>query len=799
MPLFKQAQDTILSRVSKIRDVSSKRLSTLILTTITTEDNNDDINKRRHRIAQEIIDKTPELAKGYLLSGQVYRDQNDLTSALSVYTQGLKIISPTTTTEEEALQQYTELQKEKHKLSERLIQRSQDGFLSLLPYDILYVIFGYLEFNDLLRCTFVCQQWRSFMLAWPEFWSIMSKKMPNLKQSTLVTLLYHKTSELCLEGPLDYGSVHGMLSFFSSWKENNSIQKLCLTNLTLLPTAEVQLLGDTVRCMSSSLRQIYLKDCYGKREDIIDYVMPACASSLKHVTFTHNFKRNHRDNDQERNEPLMWCRLSIHMILIQQQQQQHDDDQSSTMSSPCSPVENKQKMVLSPPTTPTTSNNNNTVLYPSLTYLKIDTLGRNVFLPLFQNPKQYVFDMPIYTLIRQCPNLTHLFLSTTITGLNTLKGILQAMKSCPRLVTLVVNEKGCMPDTTVTTIPSITPVTFTPFDSSNNDNNKNSNKKSIKIRLTPSITTSPITSLSHLVLSDYFNIEQEGQKRISELLKINHASLEYLHMDFDGWNVGPSVMNRLAILGCPRLREIRITSKTHPHSAKDNQPMAPILIKFFSACPCLESIQLFVQQGFRDDRTPYPQINASVLETMAQQCLRLKHLAILDYPTFYHQYVKRNFSGREDGAIRGENDVYSHQTYLCFANMGFNTDYSFFKNDGNSNNPDDDENWKKKKKKRTATLRGDEKRRSLIAATMMMKTTTKKKILESLTVYAMDPGTALTLVTNLESLKHLHILECCSYKNQKEIEDTDPVKNILQMRGGSLCIGGQYPPCSNPI
>ncbi|KAI9260696.1 hypothetical protein BDA99DRAFT_560756 [Phascolomyces articulosus] len=108
------------------------------------------------------------------------------------------------------------LHKEKENTLAKLAKISQVCFLSVLSFDILYIIFGYLEYDDFLRCSTVCRHWFDFMTNWSDFWYKKSIDIPNLNKSTLCPLLRGETHEFVLDGSsLESTTVHDLLLFLS--------------------------------------------------------------------------------------------------------------------------------------------------------------------------------------------------------------------------------------------------------------------------------------------------------------------------------------------------------------------------------------------------------------------------------------------------------------------------------------------------------------------------------------------------------------------------------------------------------
>ncbi|KAI9264304.1 hypothetical protein BDA99DRAFT_571752 [Phascolomyces articulosus] len=672
-------------------------------------------NKRS--MTQEIVNtQTFASAKEYLVSAQRCREQNDLPKALRIYMQGLE-----NTLSIDDPQHYSKLEREKLMVQEKLMIWSQGGFYTLMPYDALCMIFGNLGYKDLLRCTAVCRRWFDFMMGWPDFWRKILGEFPNLNKPILISLFNNNRQETHVNCPINgRGEVNNMFILSRLWGECHSIQNLYITNVPLLLTAEISLLRDTVRCMATSLRKVSLIDCYGRSHDILQRLMPVCSSGLTHTTISHYWTPNSNSLD---------CKLSVTLYN-----------------------EPKIHIVAPPPSS--------LMPYPALTYLKIDISSQ--CLPARNCDLGY--SSPILTILRQSPNIVHLFLAIhMIFDSDAFNNLFHTInKSCPRLIDLVLTRRGSMPkiaigkmskieelgDTTISSTPLLANNDF--IMSSLDDDNSSKKKRIVSSKLitshiTKTATLKPLSGggLQCFVLADY-DIHQ-GHKHILHMLKTHHTSLKILYLDFDGRNVGPHTINKLASYGCPQLQEIHIArNPDSKEGLKSNENLkSPALVRLFSACSALEVITL-AESRPEPLSLNYLQVDTSVLETIARKCPHLRHLYLSDRPFLDHSH-------------------YSPKDFLLFANMrgddGKNDNYS----DGSSYYF-----WDKKKKKR----RG-------IVGNYPPK-------LESLTMLTMDRETAFTLVKNLESLKHLHVSWWSARIDNKSKELEAPIKQILENRGGTL-------------
>ncbi|KAI9244947.1 hypothetical protein BDA99DRAFT_543817 [Phascolomyces articulosus] len=693
MSKFKQAQNVVLSTVSKLKEENYRSSSSSkprdFSATIPAETVE---QKEAQNAAQQIINKSPRSAKGYLTSAQLYQENDDLSTAFNVYLQGLKFVAPDDP-------YYSTLIREKQRVATKIKQRSQGGFYNLLPYDILYLIFGNLQYKDLLNCVRVCRRWNDFMMEWPEFWNKMSSAMPNINQSTMISLLQGQTQELRLKGPIDAGLKHDILWFLSLWENNSFIQKIYLTKIDMI-MSDISLLSEAIRCMSPSLKQIEWENCTVSQVDIIRNVIPACTPGLNYLSFSRNIHPT----------------TQTHYIYYNRNRSNNQDYIIKLYRTP-----EKQT------TLPSTIND-----YSTLTYLKIDTFFNSA--PGYSN--YHNSDIYVYTaaLIKKCPNLVHLFLDSYGTDPHNLRNCLhQAVNFCPRLKTLVIFKNASMPQTIIsnvdesdyamTTINTSTlPNDKVPSFSTTLVPNKKNHKNTVSIG-------SAIIGLQRFVYSDR-----------SKVFRSSHTSFQLLYLSYDGKAVNSAALAKLASLGCPKLRELRISTgdlgsmvcfgSTKPRMEK-------VMVQLFSVCPALEAIEL-------DDShwRPYShlKLNESVVEAIAQNCPHLRHL---------YFYTSDSESG---GRL--------FKSFLNFVNKGNNNSSSGHKNNGNKTSK-----WKWKEKTTGAEQ--------------------EPCRLECLKVTKMDPWTAYTLVKNIESLKYLYIRSWWINITQ---DDKQEIEIILKERGGALVV-----------
>ena len=173
--------------------------------------------EKKQLAAQKQIRLSPSSIGGYLASAHVYKQQNNFREALSVYERAVQFVKP-----DDA--QYLRLKEEMEEMSRELTSHDK-GFHQHLSYDVLCLIFEYLDTKDLLRCAGVCYAWCAFMMDWPEFWRKISIDLPQISRSTLYPLLQGKVQEFRLTGPISKSLQHDVLMFLAFMK-SNSIHKL---------------------------------------------------------------------------------------------------------------------------------------------------------------------------------------------------------------------------------------------------------------------------------------------------------------------------------------------------------------------------------------------------------------------------------------------------------------------------------------------------------------------------------------------------------------------------------------------
>ncbi|KAI8136878.1 hypothetical protein BJV82DRAFT_718599 [Fennellomyces sp. T-0311] len=331
-------------------------------------------------MAQKLVRQSPTCAKGYLDSGQIYKRQNNLYTALSIYEQGLRAVTSDDP-------RYAELEKEAHDIMASLTQHTP-GFRQLLPYDILCIIFGMLEFRDLLRCTGVCQGWCNFILDWPEFWRQLSVELPQVSKKTP---LRRQVQEFRLVGPMDPGLMRDMLVFLTHLDKQHT-QKLYFRKL-YISEKDLDLLVRVLRSTSPPATRVEFVDCRIFHDKVINPILEAC-SNFSHVSFSRTTV-----------SPLNFGvkRPTWTQVVVPR------------------------------------------VSFSSLTYLKLCFEYQDR--PYHSSSQTG----RLSGILRRCPNLVHLFLDSG-GSIHQGHCIRQAIKYCPRLLNLIVSDKAIMPATVVSKI-----------------------------------------------------------------------------------------------------------------------------------------------------------------------------------------------------------------------------------------------------------------------------------------------------------------------------------------------------------
>ncbi|KAI9244586.1 hypothetical protein BDA99DRAFT_543993 [Phascolomyces articulosus] len=630
--LFKQAQNAILLAVSKLKADSSSSTPAS-----PSPDSADDDTK--NTTSQKIILTPSTSSKECLISAQLYQQQGDLNTALIIYAQGLQSI-PSDDPE------YPLLLKEKQKIAGKLKQRNKDGFYHLLPYDVLYMIFGYLEYKDLLHCSRICRRWFDFMMEWPDFWDTLTSAMPNMDQSTLITLLHGQTQELRLEAPIDPGVVHDIFSFLGAWEDNNFIQTIYLKKVdTSIPT--LRLLEKATKCMLTSLKQIEWMSCRVKQEDILRYILPVCSPGLTGVSFSLNAGYVEPQNN-------------FSNCLI--------DGRHFTITLYRTPPDKQQLLLSSTPD------------YLALTYIKLGSYYHPRQLNEYSSNGLYI---TAASLVKKCPNLVHLFLASNSTDArNISRCLLEVIKSCPHLKNLVIYKNANMPRTIMSDIdeneygmPTAANITPPPKDktaSSTTTIFKKSYKSIFQLTTQGSASSTTRDGIRRFVFGHY-NMGIESKDFI-EVFKHSYASLELLYLGYDGMVLGPIALDKLASFGCPRLKEIRIsTGDSHSVGGEPARPVISVVLKrLFSGCPSLEVIKL--------EESPkwtyrHLKLNGDIVETIAKKCPRLRHFHIIDFDKYGFD---RNLWRR--GFLSFINEAPSQLECLKMTKLDHETAYALVKN-----------------------------------------------------------------------------------------------------------------------
>ncbi|KAI9264290.1 hypothetical protein BDA99DRAFT_559572 [Phascolomyces articulosus] len=743
MSIFKQAQNAILSTFSTRQDALSS-FATL----------NEHMDKKtRYEIeqkkAQEKIRRSPNSGEGYFISVLLYHEQNDLSSALDMCLKGLECISP-----KKYPHHYTQLQKEKEIILEKQARYGRNGFFDILPYDVVCEIFQHIRYRDLLHCIGVCQDWFDFIMnEYPYFWHrLMPEQMSSEHKSLTDPLVRHESQEFRLESgdPNDLNVVENNSVLLPMLWNSHSIRKLYYRFPRHWSSKDLWNIYAVIRSLSLTLKQLDIICCKIDPDDILSHLMGVCFSNLTHVSVTQS-EMKEIDNT---NTPadLTTCSKKNRVVTLK-----------------WIPLEMLGKTRVS--SAPFFSASQ--CYYATLTYLKLcnyhefmqpDPLLNSRFGRLAGSAaaESRVRSM----LFSDVPNLIHLFIGwVDIYNHDLVPFYQETTKSCPRLRNLVVTHTASMPPTIQSDID--------PSEYENSD-----------IIATTTTTTNKATTegLRRFVLTGC-NRSRE-QKNVIPIFKKHHATFELLYLDYDNLGVGPMALTKLASLGCPHLRELRLCSVSRmlrkPSLDKNKKSATPatstVLVQLFSVCPALQVIELS-QELFTNSELAL-EINAEVLETIAQKCSQLLYFS-------YHSESPRLHIG---------GGGYACKNFLCFTD-----------NHNNIGNDNTTTNATEQGGKNGSVHKKQKQRSSLLQSSKQEQHVNSR--LECLKVPHMDHETALTLVENLGSLKHFEIFKWYYYHPKDTTTTTtattttstrrennsgilmEPVKEILESRGGSLVLG----------
>ncbi|KAI8138666.1 hypothetical protein BJV82DRAFT_673431 [Fennellomyces sp. T-0311] len=503
--------------------------------------------KNAQRAAQIFIRKSPRSAIGYLASGVLYKNQNNIQEALDVYRQGLQLVSSMDG-------QYNQLLCEERALSAMLVKH-RCGFYQRLPYDIICRIFGFLDYKTLLQCVNVCQEWCDFLLNWPDFWRILSKEAPQVSRSTWISLMRHQAQELDLRGPMSAVPMYNFFTFLLH-SNNRHIQKLSFCDF-IISEPNAVLLGQVLESMQPSLKHIRFIDCDIHPDSVVGPILTSCTAAT-YVSFSRSTR-----------------------------------------------IPRSHNYVSRPSKSQITSSSMNTY---SVTYLKL-AFEYPPNLCLFQ-----VDTNQLCGVIRQCPNLIHLFMDS---GGSAHHGycITEALKHCPNIKNIIVNDKAEMPQTVTSTI------TEREYDSS---------------------VTSPCFSrpssrtkgLCRLVLGG--GAVKLGYQDLMSIFKRTYKTLELLYLHYNGTTITASSLNKLASYGTPRLREIRLSTEDDASSENRQQPITKALAALFASSPALEAIDInntfntlaSFSRYDAPDTAGILEVDDKVLRSIAKSCPKIRHIRV---------------------------------------------------------------------------------------------------------------------------------------------------------------------------
>ncbi|KAI8148795.1 hypothetical protein BJV82DRAFT_589666 [Fennellomyces sp. T-0311] len=333
--------------------------------------------------AQRMIQQSPRLAQGYLIYGQLYKQQGELYDALSIYQQGLRNVSTCHV-------EYPKLQKEKNSILFMLAtQRPNGNFMCRFPREILYLIFRQLDIRDLVRCSGVCQEWNEFMLEWPKFWDLLWAVTDRVEGQFAEMILRRKTNKLNISPGMESESIFNLLRLVDD-SDNQLVKKLTLCEASV-GFFIFDRTPDILQSLKFPIRELELIDCYTSLQTTFYISLLLKLSNFTHVSFS-----------QTAISPTIRTNPPVRVP--------------------------KEQDIIKP-----------NITFPFLTSLKLSAiyLDKSATIGIAQ-------------ILRQSPNLVHLYLDTRATILQSYI-TRQATKHCPFLETLVFSKSAMMVQTLSTT------------------------------------------------------------------------------------------------------------------------------------------------------------------------------------------------------------------------------------------------------------------------------------------------------------------------------------------------------------
>ncbi|KAI9313134.1 hypothetical protein BX666DRAFT_1979916 [Dichotomocladium elegans] len=126
--------------------------------------------------AMNLIHSSPRTAKGYLIAGRAYVKENKLQEAITIYSQGLICVPPST-------HGYDRLERNASIVAQEMKRQVTDKIISL--------VFGHLSEAELVQCTMVCRSWRRFFVDWSSFQERIHTAFPQLNMNSFKTPEQH--------------------------------------------------------------------------------------------------------------------------------------------------------------------------------------------------------------------------------------------------------------------------------------------------------------------------------------------------------------------------------------------------------------------------------------------------------------------------------------------------------------------------------------------------------------------------------------------------------------------------------
>ncbi|KAI9250937.1 hypothetical protein BDA99DRAFT_575281 [Phascolomyces articulosus] len=578
-------------------------------------------NDSNQNSSPDLIYTLPTLIEGYLTSGQEFEQRKDFLSALMIYSQGLNAVpppSPSTPAHSNTKEKYLQLQKAKQNALKRFMKKSTNGIFewSLLPNEVLSLIFNFLDIGDLLVCTSICVEWFEFIMDWSEFWDKLLPKIPHMNKATIASIMRRQSKTFCLVGPMDLDVLHGILfclacpsrsvGLTSSNYENCCfVQELYFDHIFITDIGST-LLEQALRSIGPELKRVEFVSCDTANNQV--FKLLSRSPSFHNVAY-----------------------VSISLTRITKMAFSSNDYNKHYLYTLPSDTEKK----LPNPT------------FKYLSYLKL------VPIALFSYNHTYGATLQhIAQIICQSPNLCELIVDADIPFDD---GIHIALKQHnPNLQYLTVCSKSTRNIQPVISSTSnhnyrnyqysnINYV-FNGTSSSSSSHKKINDNNNTLITATPStnLTTNTTKGLRTLIFSDLRGIKlRMVNNHCAGLFKKNFKTLEVLWIRCE---LGHRLLTELVSCGCPNLREINFSFLLYGGSFDE---FCNLLKTFFSKCTALEAITIDSREpgiaGCGKRTHSLAPDKTLILIPIAQYCTQLQNLCVIDGQNRYPNHIDMDF------------------------------------------------------------------------------------------------------------------------------------------------------------